>query len=161
MDVIAEPVVLPHSALKNADWADRWTAEIEGRGLTAARAAELVFARPPSWVRWLMALRNAAVRPFGLKNAGHMEGRTGGFPVVYECPERIVLGFDDRHLDFRIVFDIASPGQRQRVSVTTLVNRHNVLGRIYIAFVTPFHRLIVRTMLARLASGVSSSVGTG
>ena len=150
MSIVAEPVALPHPALPDADWADCWSIETGGRGLTAAQAAASIFSHPPLWVRWLMRLRNAAVSLFGLKNAGAMEGETGGFPVVSQSPERIVLGFNDRHLDFRIVLDVTAKGEGERVSVTTLVTRHNALGRVYIAFVAPFHRVISRTMLARL-----------
>lgn len=98
-----------------------------------------------------MALRNTIVGLFGLKGAGTLTGASGGFPVVSESPDQIVLGFDDRHLDFRIVLDVSSAGGVQHASVTTLVDRHNLAGRVYIVAVTPFHRLIVRTMLRKLA----------
>lgn len=114
----------------------------------------------PAWVRVLMSLRNRIVAVFGLKAAGagpDTESAIGGFPVVSERPERVVLGFDDRHLDFRIVVDVACEGaSASRVSVTTLVDRHNPFGRFYIAAVTPFHRAIVRGALNRLAAGGAS-----
>jgi hypothetical protein len=75
----------------------------------------------------------------------------GIFPVISETPERLVAGFDDRHLDFRVVVDVASSGQGQDVTATTLVLTHNLLGRTYLAIITPFHRLIARTMLRQVA----------
>ncbi len=39
---------------------------------------------------------------------------------------------------------------RQRISATTLVETHNLLGRLYLAIVKPFHRMIVPAMLAQL-----------
>ena len=36
--------------------------------------------------------------------------------------------------------------------MTTLVKTHNRLGRIYLAIILPFHRLVVRSMLAQVAA---------
>lgn len=151
MTIRAEPVSLPHPALPNANWADCCLVDLEGSNGTAAEVAKRVFARPPLWAQRLMALRNAIVGLVGLKNAGTMNGETGGFPVVSERPEQIVLGFDDWHLDFRIVVDVKPTKTGQQVRVSTLVDRHNLAGRIYIFFVTPFHHMIVRAMLGAVA----------
>jgi hypothetical protein len=60
-----------------------------------------------------------------------------------------VLGFDDRHLDFRIVIDVRQDRPSgQTLSVMTLVHRNNLFGRLYLAAVLPFHKLIVRRMLS-------------
>ena len=105
-------------------------------------------ARAPDWIGRLMALRNRLVRLVGLKTA-----RIDGFPVLAERDDEIIVGFDDGHLDFRLVIRIepAQPGFN-RVSIATLVDRHNALGRAYIAVVTPFHKAIVARMLRSLAS---------
>ncbi len=69
--------------------------------------------------------------------------------MVSATDERVVLGFDDRHLDFRIVIDVmADRPSGQTLSVMTLVHRNNLLGRLYLAAVMPFHKMIVRTMLS-------------
>ena len=47
--------------------------------------------------------------------------------------------------------DVAASGDRQQVTATTLVLTHNRLGRTYLALILPFHRLIVRAMLRRVA----------
>ena len=103
-----------------------------------------------------MALRNYLVTPFGLKTPSPIRtvsARTVGiFPVLSETPGRLVAGFDDRHLDFRVVVDVASSSDGQRVTATTLVLTHNRLGRAYLAIILPFHRLIVRSMLRRVAA---------
>ena len=75
----------------------------------------------------------------------------GIFPIVSEQPDRLVAGFNDRHLDFRLVVDIATSGATQNVTATTLVLTHNWLGRTYLATIMPFHRLIVRTLLRQVA----------
>ena len=107
-----------------------------------------------------MAVRNALVGLFGLKPAGYRPTRDaemiGMFPIVGRSAAQIVLGFDDRHLDFRIVVDVAEDkGGGQAVSLTTLVRRNIQLGRVYLTMITPFHRLIVTRTLTRFARSVS------
>jgi hypothetical protein len=74
----------------------------------------------------------------------------GIFPIQSETPDRLVAGFNDRHLDFRFVVDVATSGDRQQVTATTLVLTHNWLGRTYLMLILPFHRLIVRAMLRKV-----------
>jgi len=136
--------------LAGAQFADAYAVAIDDRALDALHAAERMFARNPPWLDGLLRLRNILVAPFGLKTSGANElsnGRIIGlFPVLSETSDRLVAGFDDRHLDFRVVVDVA---RGQRVVATTVVKTHNLLGRIYLALVLPFHRLIVRNMLQR------------
>lgn len=157
----AVPVNLPNPALPLADWADCYELLVPGQATTAISAAKRALGDFPAWVRALMWLRNAIVSPFGLKGSGASPDSKvqmiGFFPVISQSSERAVLGFDDTHLDFRIVIDVRQAGElAQRVSVTTLVRRKILLGKIYIAVITPFHRLIVKTMLARLARPVTA-----
>lgn len=113
-----------------------------------------MFGHSALWVRSLLKLRNVLVAPFGLKSSGAHEKTKldliGIFPVVSETPERLVAGFNDHHLDFRVVIDVAPSGTGQQVTATTLVLTHNLLGRTYLALIMPFHRLVVRTMLRQV-----------
>jgi hypothetical protein len=98
-------------------------------------------------------LRNTLMRPFGHKTSGHGEpaphGILGLFPVISETPDRLVAGFDDAHLDFRVVVDVGSYEQCRQITATTVVKTHNLPGRVYLCIILPFHRLIVRTLLQR------------
>lgn len=156
MRPIVVPVTLPHVALPLADWADCYRLRVAGHGLTAEAAARQALSSFPWWADMLMGIRNRVVGLFGLKPAvpaaGNGADRIGIFPIVHNTPRQVVLGFDDRHLDFRIVVDVADDGADwQAVSVTTLVWRKILQGRLYIAVITPFHKLIVSTTLASLA----------
>lgn len=141
--------------LPGTRFADRYAVVVGGQSLDAMTSAERAIVNGPAWIGRLMMLRNLLVRPFGLKT-GHgdlppKQKRVGMFPVISEAPERVVLGLDDRHLDFRLLVEVRELGaERQEVSATTLVRPHNRFGRIYLAVVTPFHRIIVPAMLARL-----------
>ena len=149
------PSVDPEQMLAGAQFVDAYRIALEGTALDARTAAIKMFARAPRWVEALVNLRNLIVAPFGLKTSGDGEPSTGGmiglFPVLSETPERLVAGFNDSHLDFRVVVDVASAGNGQQVTTTTLVLTHNWFGRIYLTATVPFHRLVARAMLRQVA----------
>jgi len=140
--------------LAGAQFVDAYRILVEGKALNARKAATKMFAHAPRWVEALLNLRNLIVGPLGLKTSGDGEPAPGGmiglFPVLSETPERLVAGFNDSHLDFRVVVDVVSAGTGQQVTTTTLVLTHNLLGRIYLAAILPFHRLIARSMLRQV-----------
>jgi len=150
----AEIVTLPHPALPAADWADCYVVSVKGADMRAIDAARRVLGSAPGWVRSLLALRNRLVGLVGLKSAElkvGTAGSVGAFPIVSESNGQVVLGFDDKHLDFRIVVDVRpNGGHGSLVAVTTVVARHNLGGRVYIAVITPFHKAIVKSLLNRL-----------
>jgi len=118
----------------------------------------------PAWVNALMAARNHVVGRLGLKT-GPMPGALQGplrvgqylgmFQVRHLGPDLALMGEDDRHLDFRIFVRVERPtgpaaGAAQLV-VSTWVRPHNWAGKTYLAVVWPFHWLISKTMVKRLA----------
>jgi len=138
------------------DFADAYAVAVYDHTLDARRAAERMLAHNPRWVKFLLNLRNMIVAPFALKTSGAGDrtklGMIGIFPVLSETSARLVAGFDDRHLDFRVVVDVAPSAEGREVTATTLVKTHNLFGRIYLATILPFHRLIVRNMLQRVVA---------
>jgi hypothetical protein len=141
--------------LAGAQFADAYRIAIEGHSLDARTAAVRMFARAPFWVDALLKLRHLIVAPLGLKTSGQGERAPGGtiglFPVLSETPERLVAGFDDFHLDFRVIVDVVTADTGQQVTTTTLVLTHNWLGRTYLSIIMPFHRLVARGMLRQVA----------
>lgn len=150
------PQIDPAALLAGAQFMDAYRLELDGENLDARQAAMRMMDRAPRWVDALLVMRNIIVAPFGLKTSGKSERAPrdiiGIFPVVSETTERLVAGFDDKHLDFRVVVDVATTGTRQSVTATTLVLTHNWLGRMYLRIILPFHRLVVRAMLAQVAA---------
>jgi len=150
-----DPNVDSSALLSGAQFIDAYSIAIDDAALDARRAAEKMLARAPRWIEALLALRNHLVTPFGLKTSTSYEASAseiiGIFPIVSQSPDRLVAGFDDHHLDFRVVVDVAACGHGQRVTATTLVRTHNLLGRAYLAIILPFHRLVVRAMLRQVA----------
>lgn len=159
--VVEQRVTLPHRDLPGADWADSYSVRLDRNDLVPMEVASELMGRPPRWVAALLKIRNVIVGFFGLKSAElELTGqdRIGGFPVLAHDDRHVLLGFNDKHLDFRIIVAVEPEGvNHQHVSLTTLVQQHNLFGRIYILFVTPFHRLIVKTFLKRFAASRSVS----
>ena len=141
--------------LAGAQFIDAFSIGVGHGTIDARQAAERMTGRSPGWIDVLVTLRNILVAPFGLK-AGARQGdgadMIGIFPVISQTPDRLVAGFNDRHLDFRVVLDVATHGDGQQVTATTLVKTHNRLGRTYLAIILPFHRRVVRAMLAQVAT---------
>jgi len=150
-----KPEVDRDSVLAGAQFADAFQLTVADHDLDARRAAERMFSRNPRWVRMLLALRNLVAGRAGLKTSGEGEPNTGGviglFPVLSETPERLIAGFDDNHLDFRVVVDVTPEGVGRKVTTTTLVLTHNRLGRIYLTAILPFHRLIAKSLLRQVS----------
>ena len=96
--------------------------------------ARFILSHQPSWIGWLTNVRDAVVACFGLKTAKHLASlanRIGPFKVYSTNQAEIVLGEDDKHLDFRISIlcsgEAEPEGSRQLV-FSTVVQCHNRLG---------------------------------
>ena len=116
--------------------------------LAPRRAAEIIV-EFPAWVRGLFRLRRVLTAPFGLSNDGPPAAdKIGLFPVEYEDSHELIAGFDDKHLEFRIAV-MSADG---RVALATWVHTHNLGGRLYLRAILPFHVLVVRNALTRVAA---------
>jgi len=92
-------------------------------------------------MRQLLRGRDRFARLAGLKPADRPSG--GLFPILTNAPDLIVMGMNDRHLDFRLLL----ARQDDHVVVTTLVKRHNALGTAYFTLVRPAHQALVPRLL--------------
>ncbi|MCO6184897.1 DUF2867 domain-containing protein [Rhizobium sp. L1K21] len=144
---------LPSAHLAGANWADAFVVLTEKADLSAPEAAKRVFERKqPGWITALMTLRDRLGRLIGLKSAGHSEyqEKLGIFPILEARDDCVVLGFDDWHLDFRIVVETRNKGEATEVQTATLVKRKHWIGYVYIFLITPFHKMIVKRLLSNL-----------
>ena len=117
------------------------------------------FERPAGWIRALTRVRDAVMATVGVKSSRAIGAAAaargpviGYFPLLSKSAEELVVGEDDRHLDFRvgILLRAGAAGGRELV-VVTVVHCHNLLGRMYLAVITPFHRVIARANLEQAA----------
>ena len=143
--------------------ADAYTIELPcGASVDPELLARFIFSQQAPWVSSLMAVRDAVVGRFGLKTAKQLmsleteskTGRVGFFRILGTSPIEIVLGEDDKHLDFRLSVlcsGTPSPGDKHHLTLSTVVHCHNSLGRLYILVIAPFHRFIIQSSLTRAA----------
>jgi len=150
------PNVDANALLSGAQFIDAFRVEIGAATVNARDACTRMVLHGPRWIDALLRLRNILVTRFGLKTSGEgapsPHGVIGLFPVLSETPERLVAGFDDSHLDFRIVVDVTRDAAGRQVTSTTLVRTHNLLGRTYLKLIMPFHKLVVRGMMRRIVA---------
>jgi len=122
------------------------------------------FVQPlPRWIAALMNLRNRIVSLVGLKTSQKSYGiiqsqqfipgkKVGFFNVYNRTANEVILGEDDKHLNFRVSLFLDTHGSdplKKIVAVTTVVVFNNWMGRTYFFFVKPFHKRIVPAMLEK------------
>jgi hypothetical protein len=124
-----------------------------------------IFAYPSRLFKFLIAIRNAIVGMFGIKGPSreqlnHVEikdhyavgDKIALFTLVARSDREIIAGGTDKHLDFRVSVLRLSRGTSEMIVLTTVVNVHNLFGRVYLLFIMPFHRFFVRAILSDAAA---------
>ncbi|WP_309104705.1 DUF2867 domain-containing protein [Microbacterium sp.] len=113
-----------------------------GSSTDPAEWARRIFSDPPRWVGAALALRDRLVGLVGIRPSSRET-----FAVLARSGDEVIVGTDDRHIDFRASVR-CSDGF---VDVTTIVQVHNRLGWFYLLPVRLVHASMVRSMLARAA----------
>jgi hypothetical protein len=111
-------------------------------------------ATPPAWARFLNTLRDRLGSLIGLKpgEAKDDGSQAGSFPVTHQTDDTVVFGFDDWHLNFRVVVEVTEQDSGCLVVASTLVQRKHWFGYAYLTLISPFHKLIVRRLLRNVAA---------
>lgn len=152
-------------SLRTAYFFDCYSVELPPDPRTPLELYLSVVSGTPQWVDFLMKVRNKIVARIGLKDMGALSGVTpdkaaahyrvgdqaGIFTLIEADDREVILGETDKHLDVRISVVKQQREDRTTVSVSTVVHVHNLLGRIYMFFVTPAHRVIAPATVSKLA----------
>ncbi|WP_266170307.1 DUF2867 domain-containing protein [Dyella subtropica] len=126
---------------------------------------------PPTSVSKMMALRNALVRPLGLRTSplgcpvsSLLATRTDQlfdrrFPVIRQSVDaadrhaQVILGADDKHLRFRSCVGVRLvEGGGVELTLGTRVHCKNLFGHAYIALIERVHRRHVSPTMLRMAA---------
>jgi hypothetical protein len=155
------PVALPADSRVSTIYrqpflADAYTLRLPaGTSDDPEQLARLMFSQQAPWVNRLMRLRDAVVSLFGLKTTSELvnadDARIAFFKIYERRAHEIILGENDKHLDFRLSVLYREVDGAPQVVVSTVVHCHNLLGRNYIRLIAPFHRMVVRSDLRRAA----------
>jgi hypothetical protein len=147
-----------------ADLADAFAVPVDAtdvaKGVDSLARSALV--DPAPWVRLLLGLRDTVVAGFGVKTTQEVRRaaiadnaeRIDFFRILSRSDRELILGKDDRHLDFRLslLLRVRPDGSGDELVATTVVRCHNALGRAYLALIARFHRLVVVGNLSRASN---------
>lgn len=167
MDMTIKKVRVPATSLamhafSKIDYADAYAVPLPpGLDVDIDALARSFFSAAPSWVGALMALRDILAGSIGLRTAasaprqGEREigrklepgMRAGVFKVHQRTKHEILMGEDDRHLDFRVSMLLHRQAGAHWLVVSTVVRFNGWLGKVYFLPVRPFHKLIVPAMV--------------
>lgn len=169
---IKKTVLPQHSVLSTSeikyDYADSYEGYFIDRrnDISAAQIGKAFFSSAPNWVSALFTVRNKVVKLFGLKVAETTANkqalldkftcspneRLGLFKVFERTANEVILGEDDKHLNFRVSLLKAdtNDANQKKLTVSTTVVYKNAFGSIYFLPVKPFHSIIVPAMLKRI-----------
>ena len=151
------------TAFKSVNLADAFSIELpSGASKNPDVLARFIFSVQPSWIGALTNVRDAIVAAFGLKTAKHLATlssdpaakRVSIFRVFGMSETEVVLGENDKHLDFRVSIlctPDSPPNTGSRLTLSTVVHCHNRLGKTYLSVIAPFHRQVVIASLRRAA----------
>ncbi|MDO8384960.1 MAG: DUF2867 domain-containing protein [Polaromonas sp.] len=150
----------------DADFADAWEVLVPASSLTATEIYRALSRQTPGWINRLMRLRNQLVQPLGLKDLGALSAvpsaeavpgqRMGLFEVVSVAPQELVLQDDDKHLVVQLsVLKQGHDASHDKLTLSTVVHIHNRLGRVYMLFVGPAHKIIAPALLRRAPAAVA------
>ncbi|MHA6198389.1 DUF2867 domain-containing protein [Pseudomonas wadenswilerensis] len=127
------------------------------QGLTALDAYKRMSRAVPKWINQALWLRDLLVRPFGLKpvagfnlreqKAARVGEQLDFFQVAAVTDKELILTIKDSHLDVMISVHL---DQENKLSLTSIVEPHNLLGRVYMRLILPIHRRVVKSMLGGL-----------
>lgn len=170
---MTRPVPIPsvcqlHARLHNADFADAYETLVPKSALTATEIYRAITHKTPAWIDGLMRLRNAVMAPFGIKGHGVLSAvpagpavpgqRMGLFEVVSVAPHELVLQDDDKHLVVQLsVLKQAHDATHDKLTLSTVVHIYNTLGRAYMVFVAPAHKVIAPAVMRRATQAVTQA----
>lgn len=145
---------------ENAYFADSFSRDISYNGESALELYVVMVHNMPAWIVGAMKFRNWVVSKLGLKDLGTFEtdpktyykagDRAGIFTVVENNAHELILEDRDKHLDVTLSVLLEPKGDTATVHMNTVVYVHNVLGRVYMFFVAPIHKIIVPCTLRQL-----------
>lgn len=128
-----------------------------------------LMSKTPKWFDLLMSLRDKIVTVLGLKSTQDMagsgslfaqSGKSFGinnttkpsklmdfFTVTALSESEIILSIKDKHLDMQTSLlrsDIDPKTQQCKIIFSDVIMTHNFFGRIYLFFIMPIHKIIIK-----------------
>lgn len=113
-----------------------------------------IFGHHPGWMKGFLIARNRIAALCGLdvandeailrpvQQADYRVGESiGSWPIFNMADNELIVGRDNKHLDFRLSILRETTRQGSVATVSTICNVHNIYGRLYLRLIIPFHRM--------------------
>lgn len=153
-----------YQSAQDASFADCFSSNTEYDNQSALTVYLVLVQETPGWINLLMTLRNKVVSKFGLKDLGHLAeiesdklssdykvgDRVGIFTLSVNNHNEIILEDNDKHLNVKISLYLDGKANTAKVYLSTVVHVKNTLGKVYMFFVAPVHKVIVPAILNKL-----------
>ena len=120
-----------------------------------------IFGHHPLWMKLALIVRNKVASVAGLdaptaSEIHHVEIRDhyavgdviGVWPIYLLSEDEIIVGRNNKHLNFRLSVLKVLDGDKANVIVTTICTVQNLSGKLYLFLVVPFHRYGVRKLMS-------------
>lgn len=138
-----------------ADYCDSFSKTMQNaKEISPEMFMDMAFNQHPSWIVYLLKLRNVLVKPFGLETDKRFSGM-----VSDKNKNEIIFGMKDKHLTFYVSLWCGKKEQNiQDLKITTIVKYHNSLGKVYFFIIRPFHKILIRYILNRTVKICSKTI---
>ena len=130
------------------------------RKIDFSEISEAFLKSKSKWISALMKLRDKIVNPLGLKTSEKIDDkeiqyfkfekgkRLGIFKLIDKVENEVILGENDKHLNFRISILLDNPTKDTKIlTISSIVKFNNWFGRLYFMIIKPFHNIIVPNFL--------------
>jgi Protein of unknown function (DUF2867) len=132
------------------------------------------FSSAPDWVQRMMTFRNRIAAIVGLKTSSpNIDRKTildnfkcepgevlGLFKIFDVNEKEVIMGEDDKHLNFRVslfINEVLGEPNKKQITISTVVIFNNWFGKLYFLPVKPFHKLIVPLMLKGIIKNLGNN----
>ena len=135
----------------NSYYRDSFSVQVNKTNLDAKNVYHSIFGFLPKPVQIALSLRNSIVKHFGF-TASNTEmslplkdieaGKKAGFLIIESVePSEVICGAYEPNMDMWLsVLKLSD----QEFSISTLVNLKTKTGKVYMAFIKPFHKLVAK-----------------
>jgi hypothetical protein len=159
--------VLDRGLIDGAFFHDSYRAPLSRAPASVVEVFFAIFGHHPKWLKAVLVSRNWLASRFGLEaptsaeimrprvRASYSVGdKIGPWPIFHITETELIAGRDNKHLDFRLsVLKEPIAGGSSTV-VSTVCTTHNIVGKLYVLVVIPFHKWGVPRLMSRaLAQG--------
>jgi hypothetical protein len=152
--------MLSREPIQRAYFRDSYRAPLSRRELGIVDVFFAIFAHRPLWMKLLLIARNKVASLAGLdaptafeilhveiKDSYVVGEKMGVWPIFLLSDDEVVTGRNNKHMDFRLSVLKVPDGDGTSVVVSTICTVHNLMGKVYLFFIAPFHRYGVRKLL--------------